>query len=67
MKEINGLITLLLIIIPIGAAMRITACCICMANTEDQSSYKHRIKNVLIFVVFAESISGILHAILSYY
>lgn len=67
MKEINGLISLLLIIIPTGAAMRIAACLICMANSEDQSSYKRRIKNVLIFVVLAESVSGILHAILSYY
>lgn len=67
MKEINGLISLLLIIIPAGAVMRIAACCICMANSEDQSSYKRRIKNVLIYVALAESISGILHMVLSYY
>jgi len=67
MDTIQDLIVFFLIIIPIGAGMRIAACLSYMQMDEDRATYKKRIRNVLIFLVLAESISGTFYAVLGYY
>ena len=67
MDTIQDLIVFFLIIIPVGAGMRIAACLNYMQMDEDSTPYKKRIRNVLIFLVLAESISSTLYAVLSYY
>lgn len=67
MDFIQELIVFFLIIIPIGAGMRIAACFNYMQMDEDPTPYKKRIRNVLIFLVLAESISGTLYAVLGYF
>lgn len=57
---IQGLITAFLVIIPVGGATRILMCAVIMMLDGDTvQSYKGRIKNVLVFIVLAESIMGV--------
>lgn len=67
MDEILSLTTLFQIIIPIGGGMRIVACLIYMSAAEDSTSYKRRIRNVLIFIALAECIAMIYRGSLSYF
>lgn len=67
MDDILSVIVLFQILIPIGGGMRIVACLIYMSAAEDPTSYKNRIRNVLVFIVLAECITSILHVVLSYF
>ena len=67
MDTIQELITLFLIIIPIGAAARITLCCIYASMAEDPSTYKKRAKNALIFAILAECATGALNLVARYF
>lgn len=67
METIQDLINLLLILIPAGGAVRIILCLIYMSSEEDTKSYKKRIRNVLVFTVLAESVTGIISLVASYF
>ena len=67
METIQEIILLFLIIIPIGAAGRITLCCIYAAMAEDSTPYKKRAKNTAIFAVLAECVAGFLEVIALYF
>ncbi|MET0017995.1 mercury transporter [Oscillibacter sp.] len=67
MDDILSVIVLFQILIPIGGGMRIVACLIYMSAAEDPTSYKNRIRNVLIFIVLSECIGSILHVVLGYF
>lgn len=68
MEQIQQLITFMLIIIPAGAAARIGYCLVVLAmDSEEERSYKVRIRNVIIFTVLAETIAGLLKVILNYF
>lgn len=67
MQTIQDIISLFLVIIPIGAAARITLCCIYAAMTEDPAFYKKRAKNALIFAILAECAAGILNIVARYF
>lgn len=68
MSEIQDLITFLQVLIPAGVILRTIYCCAAVyANDEEEKSYKARIKNALVFVVLAETISGLLKVIIGYF
>lgn len=67
MEKIQELITFLQVIILISGAGRITFCCIAMQSAEDDSQYKRRIKNVLIFIVITLCFSEFMETILGYF
>lgn len=57
MQQVSQLITVLLILLPLAAAARIVYCLIAMSTDHsDDGSYKRRIRNILIFLILAESI-----------
>lgn len=65
---VRGLITFFLILIPIGAGVRITFCAIgSMSDEEKTGEYKRRGKNALLFAVVAELLTGLVALFLSYY
>lgn len=68
MDTINDIITFLLVLIPIGAGGRVIYCLMAMsADTDEEKSYKIRIRNVLIFTAFAECVTGLVKGALPYY
>lgn len=68
MEKINQMITFLQVIIPLGGAARIIYCLAVMSvDEEEQSSYKKRIRNILVFVVLAECASSFLRMAANYY
>lgn len=68
MDQIQGLITFLQALIPIGAGARIVYSLMAMAaDSEEEHSYRKRIRNALVFVVLAEVISGLLQLVLDYF
>lgn len=67
METIQEFIRFFLIIIPLGAAARITACCVYAAMAEDTTPYKKRAKNTAIFAVLAECVAGFLEVIALYF
>lgn len=68
MSEIQDLISFLQILIPTGVTLRTIYCCAAVhANDEEEKSYKARIKNALVFVVLAETISGLLKVVIGYF
>ncbi|EQB86607.1 hypothetical protein J2Z44_002346 [Clostridium punense] len=55
-------------LIRVGAGLRVVYCFIRMGASEDESSmYKKRAKNTLIFYILAESIWQIKELVLAYY
>lgn len=68
MEHIQDLINFLLVIIPVGGALRIMYCLAASnANEDEAASYKIRVKHIVMFVVLAETISGLLKIVLSYF
>lgn len=68
MEDIQLLITFLLILIPLGGGARIVYCLTVMAaDSDEEKTYKVRIRNVLVFVALAECVAGLLKAVLSYF
>lgn len=68
MQQVSQLITALLILLPLAAAARIVYCLIAInTDNSDDGSYKRRIKNILIFLILAESILGLVKVISSYF
>lgn len=69
MDTLNEIITLLRVgIIPIGVTFRVIFCLTKMIYDEDaQASYKKKIKNTIVFGVFAEIIFVILELVKNYY
>lgn len=68
MEEIQSLITYMLFIIPLGAVARIVYCLFMLSmDTDEEKSYKVRIRNVMVFTVLAECITGLLKVVLSYF
>lgn len=68
MEQIQQLITFMLVIIPVGAAVRIGYCLIVLSmDSEEERSYKVRIRNVIVFTVLAETIAGLLKVVLNYF
>jgi len=57
----------LLVLLPIAAGARAVFCFIAQATAEDPSQYKKRLINLLIFLVFAETIVAFLPMILGYF
>ena len=68
MQQVSQLITVLLILLPLAAAARIVYCLIAMSTDHsDDGSYKLRIRNILIFLILAESIMGLIKVISGYF
>ena len=67
METIQELMILLLILIPTAGAVRIILCGIYMAAAEDTASYKKRIRNTLVFIVLAETVTGVIAMIANYF
>lgn len=68
MEGINGLITLLQILIPLGGAARIAYCALVLnMNGEESASYWKRVRNILVFVVLAECAAGFLKMVANYF
>lgn len=67
MDEIQELIHWLLVILPLGVAARIIYCLCCIpTDSENEATNKRRIRNALIFLVLAETVTGLLAVISSY-
>ena len=67
METIQELMILLLILIPTAGAVRIILCGIYMATAEDTASYKKRIRNTLVFIVLAETVTGVMTLVANYF
>lgn len=68
MSKIQDLITFLQVLIPSGVVARVIYCCAAMhANDDEMKSYKARIINALVFIILAETISGLLKVIIGYF
>ena len=66
MQQVSQLITVLLILLPLAAAARIVYCLIAMSTDHsDDGSYK--LRNILIFLILAESIMGLIKVISGYF
>lgn len=67
MDEIQELIHWLLVILPLGVAARIIYCLCCIpTDSENEATNKRRIRNALIFLVLAETVTGLLAVISGY-
>ncbi|MEM5780049.1 MAG: hypothetical protein AAGU02_02750 [Lawsonibacter sp.] len=68
METIDQMISWLLVFIPLGGTARILYCLAAMsADSDARDSFQKRIKNILIFIVVAEILSGLLKLIAHYY
>lgn len=68
METIQELMLLLLILIPAAGAVRIILCAIYMSSSEEETtSYKKRIRNTLVFIVLAETVTGVIAMIANYF
>lgn len=65
---IQQLITAFLIIIPLGCAARIVMCAITMMYDEEhRAEITRRMKNAVLFLIFAECATGLIGVIHHYY
>lgn len=65
---IESLIYAMMIIIPIGATVRVISCCVSMMHDdEEQGKQKRRAKNALIFMIVAECAIEIVNLAYRYY
>lgn len=68
MDTIQTWITVLLALLPAGAAIRAVVCLIKILMDADQEVlYKHRLKNLLIFTALAECTLGLLYCVYAYF
>ncbi len=66
--QINWWINLFLVLIPVGAAIRIIYCCTVMMNSEDEvGTMKKRIRNVLVYSAIAFSAAEIIKLVVGYF
>jgi len=66
--KIKDLIAFLQVLIPIGAAGRIMYCLgVMQVDSDEEQSFKTRSRNVLIFVILAETIGGLVQVVISYF
>ena len=68
-SEVKDLITILLAVIPLAAAVRATWILSTMSHAEEGElpGLKRQLKNILLFVVIAETIVGTLSVISGYF
>lgn len=67
MAEIQSVIRWLLVVLPLGVAARIIYCLFCIpTDSDNEVTYKKRIRNALIFFVLAETVAGLLAVISAY-
>lgn len=68
MENIKALITFLQIIIPIGGAGRIAFCINARsADPDEAQSYTVRARNVVIFIILADTIGGLMKLAFNYF
>lgn len=67
MATIVGMTNLMLILVPIGATLRVVLCVIYASTAEDPSHYKKKAINTLIYAVLAETITGIIKTVTLYF
>ena len=68
MNELNSVITALLILIPLSAVPRAIQCLhMIMTDSEQEGSYRKRLKNLLIFVAVAECALNVVYWIRNYF
>ncbi|WP_079492891.1 mercury transporter [Maledivibacter halophilus] len=68
MDLIKELSDAFLILIRVGVTLRVVYCFILMgANEEDESAYKKKIRNIIIFYILAESCYAIKDLMFTYY
>lgn len=67
--KIQDLISVLLVLIPLGAAVRATWILSAMTHAEDgeRPGLKRQLKNLLAFVVIAETATGVISLLSSYF
>lgn len=67
MDTINSLLTAMLVILPSAAVPRGVYCYYKYVSDDEQGSlYMRRLKNLLVFTVIAETVTGLLNIILNY-
>jgi hypothetical protein len=68
MELVKEMADAFLMLIRVGAVLRVVYCFIRMGASEDEGAmYKKRLKNTLIFYILAESIWQIKELVLTYY
>lgn len=67
METIQGFISFLLLLVPVGTTVRIVLCLIYATAEEDPAPYRKKARNALIYAVLAESIAGILKLAAGYF
>lgn len=68
MEQVRELTAWLLVALPIAVAARIIYClCVLPTDAEQEGSYRRRIRNALIFLVLAETVTGLINVVTAYY
>lgn len=65
--KLQELINWLLVLIPLGGAVRVAYCFIAMQMDEDSQSFRTRAKNAIIFTVIALGLSGLVRILMHYF
>lgn len=67
MDTIQDIINFLLILIPVGTAVRCALCLMYASMEEDPAPYKKKLRNALIFAALSECITEILKLVVTYF
>lgn len=68
MEQVKELTAWLLAILPLAVAARVIYCLCCLpTDPEQEGSYRRRIRNALIFLILAETVTGLIHVVAAYY
>lgn len=68
MDKVRELIDWLLLVLPLSVSARIVYClCILPTDADRSAELKRRIRNALIFLVLAETVTGLLKIVSDYY
>lgn len=66
MEQVRELTAWLLAILPLAVAARVIYCLCCLPTDAEQAgSYKRRIRNALLFLILAETVTGLINVIIA--
>ena len=68
METVQTLIDAMLVLIPLGGAARVTYCLTALnVDPDEDKTYRIRARNVVVFCVIAELITGLLRVVTGYF
>lgn len=67
METIQDLMAFLLVLVPVGASIRIALCLAYASWEEEPGPYKKKARNALIFAIASELVVGLIDLVVSYF